>query len=79
MSIVGRRPMMPSQQVLYPGQDYYALRPGITGSWQVSERNKSTFADRARFNAVCNRDLSLQHDIRILATTVRMVLKATGY
>lgn len=79
MSLVGPRPMMPSQQALYPGQDYYALRPGITGSWQVSERNKSTFADRALFDTAYNRELSLKEDIRILAATVRVVLKATGY
>ena len=48
MSLVGPRPMMPEQQALYPGRAYYALRPGITGPWQVSERNDTTFADRAR-------------------------------
>lgn len=79
MSLVGPRPMMPSQQALYPGQDYYDLRPGITGSWQVSERNQSTFADRARFDTFYNRNLSLKEDIRILAATVRVVLRATGY
>ena len=31
MSLVGPRPMMDGQQVLYPGTAYYALRPGITG------------------------------------------------
>lgn len=79
MSLVGPRPMMLSQQALYPGHDYYELRPGITGSWQVSERNKSTFADRASFDAAYNRNMSLKHDIGILAATVRVVLKATGY
>ena len=33
MSLVGPRPMMPDQAQLYPGTAYYALRPGITGSW----------------------------------------------
>ena len=79
MSLVGPRPMMPSQKPLYPGHDYYDLRPGITGSWQVSERNSSTFADRASFDAIYNRELSLKHDIRILAATVCVVLKGTGY
>ncbi|QCO58106.1 sugar transferase (plasmid) [Pseudorhodobacter turbinis] len=79
MSLVGPRPMMPSQQAIYPGHDYYELRPGITGSWQVSERNESTFADRAAFDTAYNKDLSLAHDTRILAATVRVVLKATGY
>ena len=51
MSLVGPRPMMPSQQALYPGHAYYRLRPGVTGSWQVSARNASTFAARANFES----------------------------
>lgn len=79
MSLVGPRPMMPSQKSLYPGHDYYQLLPGITGIWQVSERNQSTFADRAVFDATYNRNLSLGTDMRILAATVKVVLKGTGY
>jgi lipopolysaccharide/colanic/teichoic acid biosynthesis glycosyltransferase len=79
MSLVGPRPMMPSQQTLYPGQAYYKLRPGITGSWQVSARNASTFADRAKFDTTYHRDVSLLEDTKLLAATVRVVLKGTGY
>jgi lipopolysaccharide/colanic/teichoic acid biosynthesis glycosyltransferase len=79
MSLVGPRPMMLSQQALYPGQDYYDLRPGITGTWQVSDRNQTSFAERAVFDADYNRKISLGEDVRILAATIRVVLKATGY
>jgi len=79
MSLVGPRPMMPSQQDLYPGESYYRLRPGITGSWQVSKRNESTFADRAQFDLDYDQKLSLSTDLRLLAATVRVVLRATGY
>ena len=79
MSLVGPRPMMPNQRGLYPGTAYYRLRPGITGPWQVSERNESSFADRAYFDHEYDRNLSLGTDIRLLASTVRVVLKATGY
>ena len=78
MSLVGPRPMMPDQQTLYPGLAYYRLRPGITGPWQVSDRHRSAFADRARFDAGYERDLSLGHDLRLLAATVRVVRRATG-
>lgn len=78
MSLVGPRPMMPCQQPLYPGSAYYRLRPGITGLWQVSERNRSTFADRAGFDAQYDRDLSLTGDLRLLVATVRVVLRGTG-
>lgn len=79
MSLVGPRPMMPEQQTLYPGNAYYRLRPGITGLWQVSERNDSSFADRAGFDAQYDRDLSLATDLRLLVATVKVVLRATGH
>ncbi len=79
MSLVGPRPMMPCQQAIYPGQAYYRLRPGITGSWQVSRRNESTFADRATFDQDYDRSLSFGQDLRIMGATVRVVLRATGY
>ncbi|MGX0902392.1 exopolysaccharide production protein ExoY [Roseovarius sp. MBR-79] len=78
MSMVGPRPMMPDQQAIYPGTAYYALRPGITGFWQTSVRNESSFADRARFDAQYFRDLSLGTDLMVMLRTVRVVLCGTG-
>ena len=79
MSLVGPRPMMPDQASLYPGTAYYALRPGITGSWQVSARNDSSFADRARFDTDYERRVSAATDLAILLATVRVVLRGTGH
>jgi lipopolysaccharide/colanic/teichoic acid biosynthesis glycosyltransferase len=78
MSLVGPRPMMPDQQKLYPGRAYYALRPGITGPWQVSERNATSFAARARFDDRYQAELSFPTDLKLLTATVRVVLRATG-
>jgi exopolysaccharide production protein ExoY len=78
MSLVGPRPMMIEQQDLYPGNAYYALRPGLTGTWQISDRNQSTFAQRAEFDAEYERSLSFFKDLRILLATVGVVLRATG-
>ncbi|MEL7259112.1 MAG: sugar transferase [Pseudomonadota bacterium] len=79
MSLVGPRPMMEDQKPLYPGSAYYALRPGITGLWQISDRNQSTFAARAEFDADYFNSLSLKTDMSILARTVSVVLRCTGY
>lgn len=79
MSLVGPRPMMPEQQDLYPGLAYYTARPGITGIWQVSQRNETTFADRARFDTDYVANLSFVNDLRLLAATVRVVFRGTGY
>lgn len=79
MSLVGPRPMMPGQQVLYPGRAYYALRPGLTGPWQVSDRNRCTFARRAEFDRDYDQSLSLATDLRLLLRTVSVVLRGTGF
>lgn len=79
MSLIGPRPMMPDQTALYPGTAYYALRPGITGPWQVSDRNATSFAARAKFDTDYYNRLSLLSDLAILLATVRVVIRGTGY
>lgn len=79
MSLVGPRPMMLNQQALYPGNAYYRLRPGITGPWQTSGRNDTSFASRAEFDAEYDRTLSFRTDLRLLFRTVGVVMKCTGY
>lgn len=78
MSLVGPRPIMLSQKGLYPGKSYYALRPGITGHWQVSARNDSTFVERACFDQTYLEMLSLRTDFVILMKTVPAVVGGTG-
>lgn len=79
MSIIGPRPFMESQHSMYSGQLYYSVRPGITGSWQVSDRNECSFAERADFDDAYVRDLSFASDLSILVRTVTVVLRCTGY
>lgn len=79
MSLVGPRPMMVGQALLYYGKAYYRLRPGITGLWQISARNESEFTARVRYDEVYDRSLSCWNDIGILARTVKVVLRGTGY
>lgn len=78
MSVVGPRPFMVHQDTLYPGTAYYTMRPGLTGSWQVSDRNASTFAERARFDTSYGRQLSLLTDVKLIALTFGAVLRGTG-
>ncbi len=78
MSLVGPRPMMVDQQEIYPGTAYYALRPGITGFWQTSVRNESSFAERAKFDTDYLREVSLGTDIRVMLRTVSVVVNGTG-
>lgn len=82
MSLVGPRPFTPEQRGLYRNgrtdADYYHLRPGITGLWQVSRRNRGSFAERATYDSAYRTRLSVWTDLSILARTVGVVLRATG-
>ena len=78
MSLVGPRPMMLDQRQMYPGVAYFDMRPGVTGYWQISDRNKSSFADRASFDALYYNDMSLGTDLKVLGQTIGVVLRATG-
>ncbi|WP_415184807.1 sugar transferase [Phaeovulum sp.] len=79
MSVIGPRPMLVEQRSMYPGNDYFRLRPGITGSWQVSDRNASSFASRARFDSEYNKNLSFMTDMKILFRTILVIFRCTGY
>lgn len=79
MSLVGPRPMLPEQLQLYGNSVFYvALKPGITGLWQVSTRNEKKFSYRARVDAAYCRSLSLGRDLLLMARTVGVVLRRTG-
>ncbi len=80
MSLVGPRPMMPHQMDLYGDPaPYVAMRPGITGQWQVMERNESDFASRARADRTYEQTCTLRTDLRIILRTVGVVFRGTGY
>jgi len=79
MSLIGPRPMMPEQQELYPGPIYYGMRPGITGLWQISDRNECAFEARATYDMRYCHSVSFFSDLSILMQTVRVVLRGTGY
>ncbi len=78
MSLVGPRPMLPEQRDMYPGTAYYRLKPGITGPWQVSERNGVSFSERATFDAIYLRDQSVLADISLILRTAGAVVRMSG-
>ena len=80
MSIVGPRPMMPDQLGMYGDPTHYnALRPGITGLWQVSARNEERFSYRNEVDRTYEQALSLKQDLQILYRTIGVVLRPTGH
>ena len=79
ISLVGPRPIMPEQRALYRGRAYFELRPGITGFWQIGDRNDTAFSARAAYDTRYAHDLSLMTDVIVLLLTIRVVLRGTGY
>ncbi len=78
MSLVGPRPILPKQLEKYPGKEYHLMRPGMTGSWQVSDRNKVGFADRAMFDREYAKNICFSLDLKILLQTLGAVYRCTG-
>ncbi len=78
MSIVGPRPFLPNQKDLYKGHAYYTVRPGLTGLWQVSDRNETSFAERTIFDNRYAQDLTFRNDVMIVLRTFGAVVRGTG-
>lgn len=78
MSIIGPRPMMPHQRALYHGRAYFGLRPGISGLWQVSDRNEAEFVSRVHYDELYGRTLTFGLDLSVMLRTVQAVLRGTG-
>ena len=80
MSLVGPRPMLPEQLPLYGDpSSYFALKPGITGIWQVSARNEQVFSYRSRTDALYYSTASFWGDIKLMFRTLGVVARTTGY
>jgi len=80
MSLVGPRPIVSAEVEKYGrGYDLYSrVRPGITGLWQVSGRNNTTYPERVAFDEYYVRNWSIWLDTYILVRTARAVFSAEG-
>jgi lipopolysaccharide/colanic/teichoic acid biosynthesis glycosyltransferase len=80
MSLVGPRPVIEYEVEQYP--DWYlrrfAVKPGMTGLWQVSGRNERTYEEMVRFDVEYAERRSLWMDLRILARTAIVVMRRQG-
>ena len=80
MSLVGPRPMLVDQRELYGEsfKEYIQVTPGITGLWQVSGRNNTSFARRAELDIEYIQRWSVFLDIYILIRTTKIVFWQQG-
>lgn len=80
MSLIGPRPITAEELDLYGSKaEYYkAVRPGITGLWQVNGRNDLSYEQRMAMDVEYVKNWSLLLDARILLRTPRVVLSREG-
>lgn len=80
MSLVGPRPIVTAEIPKYGrGYNLYTrVAPGITGLWQVSGRNNTTYEERVAFDEYYVRNWSIWLDAYILVRTVKVILTAEG-
>lgn len=80
MSLVGPRPIVQDEVVRYADQieHYSAVRPGITGLWQVSGRSDVDYDQRVQLDSLYVREWSFLGDFIILIKTVKVVIMRTG-
>lgn len=80
MSVVGPRPIIEDEVRRYGRHitHYLRMRPGLTGIWQVSGRNDTSYRRRIAADMLYSRKKSVKFDLWILLMTIPAVLKAHG-
>ncbi len=80
MSLVGPRPVTREELKMYREFEwcYLALKPGVTGPWQVSGRNAVGYDERVKLDATYYLERSTGGDLMILLRTIGVVFRANG-
>jgi lipopolysaccharide/colanic/teichoic acid biosynthesis glycosyltransferase len=76
MSVVGPRPIVRQELPRYGERmdEVLAVRPGLTGLWQVSGRNNLSYRQRVLLDLRYARHRSLRMDLLIILRTIRVIL-----
>lgn len=80
MSLVGPRPPLAYEVEKYPAHAFgrFAVKPGITGWWQVCGRSQLSFDEMIALDLEYAARRSLWFNLRILARTLPIVLLGRG-
>jgi lipopolysaccharide/colanic/teichoic acid biosynthesis glycosyltransferase len=80
MSLVGPRPPIPYEVEHYPPHWFarFAVKPGLTGLWQVSGRSDLALEEMVALDVEYSRRRSLWFNLLILARTIPAVLSTRG-
>jgi lipopolysaccharide/colanic/teichoic acid biosynthesis glycosyltransferase len=77
MSLVGPRPCLPNEFTNYElwQRERVNALPGLTGLWQVSGKNKTTFNDMIKMDLAYLNNMSLLLDLRIMFKTAAAIMQ----
>ena len=81
MSIVGPRPIVEAEVERYAQNFCYycSVKPGLTGLWQVSGRNRVSYDRRVELDSEYAKAKSVRGDAMIILRTIPVVLRGSGY
>ena len=80
MSFIGPRPIIKSEIKKY-GKNFkkaFSVKPGISGLWQVSGRNKLSYKKRVELDTFYSENMNLLLDIKIFIKTIIVILFPFG-
>ena len=80
MSWVGPRPVVADELKKYgpAAHVYLSMKPGVTGLWQVSNRNAESYEDRVDMDLRYARDMDPLTDLSIVLKTALVMVRKTG-
>lgn len=81
MSLIGPRPIAETEEHKIEKENLkkrYFVKPGITGLWQVSGRQDTSYKERQKLDSEYVDNISFLNDIRIILKTVVVVFQKKG-
>ncbi len=81
MSVVGPRPPIPYEVESYElwHRKRLDMKPGLTGLWQVSGRNRLPFEEMVKLDLFYIENWSVLFDLKIILRTILVMLRGDGY
>ena len=80
MSFIGPRPIVENEKDKYGDRfsNYKSVKPGLSGLWQVSGRNNTTYEERVELDYLYTKKMSFFLDVKIFFKTILVVLMKKG-
>ncbi|SDM02819.1 undecaprenyl-phosphate galactose phosphotransferase [Megasphaera paucivorans] len=80
MSLVGPRPIVQKEVLRYGKyiEDYYMVRPSITGMWQTSGRSDIDYNERVQMDTWYVRNWNVWFDVVLIWRTIKVVIGGKG-